>query len=184
MSDFQTKKRVIVTVLAVLLIADGGLLYLDSKLSAPGSNRQQSLTAQTRQLALVKADIERASKIRGTIPEILAKFDQFEATLLPATKGYSTLLQEMDEYARDSHLMVEGEQFHQKEISGRNLTELTVEASVSGDYGGIVNFLNHLQRSKNVYIVDSLAVESQTTERGPEGALRVSLHIRTYFRKA
>jgi len=184
MGDFQTKKRVIVAGLAVLLIADGALIYFNAKLTSPANNRQQTLAAQTRQLALVKADVERAAKIRGTIPEILAKFDQFEGTLLPASKGYSTLLQELDEYAHDSRLIVEDEQFHHKDINDRNLTELSVDASVSGDYNGIVNFLNHLQRSKNVYIVDSLGVESAEAGHGPTGAVRVSLHIRTYFRKA
>jgi hypothetical protein len=60
---------------------------------------------------------------------------------------------------------------------------LFMDASVSGDYNGIVNFLNRLQRSKNVYIVDSLAVDTAESGRGPNG-LKISLHLRTYFRKA
>ncbi|HYA78850.1 MAG TPA: type 4a pilus biogenesis protein PilO [Candidatus Bathyarchaeia archaeon] len=184
MGDFKTKKQIIVAALAVLLLADGALVYFNSKLSTPQSNRQQVLAAQTRQLALVKADIERASKIRETIPDILKKFDQFEATLLPAGKGYSVITQELDDYARDSHLLVGDVQYHPKEVTGRSLTELSMEASVTGDYNGIVSFLNRLQRSKNVYIVDSLAVDTVESEHGPAGTLRVSLHMRTYFRKA
>jgi Type II secretion system (T2SS), protein M subtype b len=184
MGDFQTKKRVILITLAILLLADAGLLFLNSRLSSPENNRQQSLVAENRQLALVKADVERAAKIRGTIPDILKKFDQFEETLLPASKGYSVISQEMDEYARDTRLIVEDVQIHQKDISGRNLEELTLDAAVEGDYNGIVSFLNRLQRSKNVYIVDSLAVDTAESGRGPAGTLRVSLHMRTYFRKA
>jgi Tfp pilus assembly protein PilO len=184
MSDFQKKKRLIVAVLAVLLLADAAFLYFNSQLSSPANDRQQILNLQTRQLALVKADVERATKIRATIPDILKKFDQFEGTLLPASKGYSVILQEMDDYARDSHLLVEETNYHEKEVSGRNLTELFLDASVSGDYNGIVNFLNRLQRSKNVYIVDSLAVDTAEAGRGANAPLRVSLHMRTYFRKA
>jgi Tfp pilus assembly protein PilO len=184
MGNFQTKKQLIIAGLAVLLLGDVALMYFNSKLSAPESDRQQTLTTQTRQLALVKADVERASKIRGTIPEILRKFDQFEGTLLPASKGNSVISQELDEYARDTHLIVEDVQYHPKDVSGRNLTELYMDASVTGDYNGIVNFLNRLQRSKNVYIVDSLAVDSAEAGRGPAGSLRISLHMRTYFRKA
>jgi Tfp pilus assembly protein PilO len=183
--DFPTKRRLIITGLVVLLLADGALVFFNSKLSAPTSARQQALTSANRQLALVKADIERATKIRATIPDVLRKFDQFEATLLPASKGFSVLAQEMDDYARESHLIVESTQFHPKDVSGRNLTELTIEAEVTGDYNGIVTFLNHLQRSKNVYIVDALAVDTTATEgRGPAGTLKVALHMRTYFRKA
>jgi type IV pilus assembly protein PilO len=183
MQDFQGKRRLIIGGLAVLLLADALLLYFNSRLSSPASDRQQVLASQSRQLALVKADVERATKIRATIPDILKKFDQFESTLLPASKGYSVILQELDDYARETHVMAEETTYHQKDVVGRNLTELYLDASVSGDYNSIVNFLNRLQRSKNVYIVDSLAVDTAESGRGPNGSLRVSLHIRTYFRK-
>jgi Tfp pilus assembly protein PilO len=184
MGEFQRKKQLIIAGLAILLLADLALFFFNSRLSSPQNDRQQTLAAQTRQLALVKADVERASKIRGTIPDILKKFDQFEATLLPASKGFSVISQELDEYAHDTHLIVDGVQWHQKDVTGRTLTELNFEASVTGDYNGIVSFLNHLQRSKNVYIVDSLGVETSEAGHGTAGALKVSLHLRTYFRKA
>jgi hypothetical protein len=184
MADFQTKRRFIMGGLALLVLADLALVYFNNKLSAPGNERQQELTLKTRQLALVKADVERAAKIRGTIPEILSKFDQFESTLQPASKGYSVISQEFDQYARDTHLLVDGVQLHAKDLTGRGLTEVSFDATVSGDYNGIVTFLNHLQRSKNVYIVDSLAVDTADSSHGPAGSLRVGLHLHTYFRKA
>jgi Tfp pilus assembly protein PilO len=184
--DFPTKRRLIIAGLVVLLLADGALVFFNSKLSAPSSARQLAIANANRQLGLVKADIERATRIRGTIPDVLRKFDQFEATLLPASKANSVLAQEMDDYARESHLIVESTQFHPKDVAGRNLTELTIDAEVTGDYNGIVTFLNHLQRSKNVYIVDALAVDTAATQErgGPAGSLKVALHLRTYFRKA
>ena len=184
MRDFHVKKQLIITGLALLLLADSTFFYFNAKLSNPQQNRQQVLAMQTRQLALVKADVKRASDIRGRIPQVLKEFDQFEATLLPASKGYSSILQEMDEYARDTHLIVEDVRYHEKDATGRNLSELTLDASVSGDYNGIVSFLNHLQRSKNVYIVDSLAVDTATSGQTPAGTLKVNLHLRTFFRKA
>jgi hypothetical protein len=184
MGNFQKKKRLILVSLAILLLLDFALFFFNSRLSSPQNDRQQTLASETRRLALVKADVERASKIRGTIPDILKKFDQFEATLLPASKGYSVIAQELDEYARETHLIAEGVQWHQKDVTGRNLTEVNFDASVGGDYSGIVNFLNRLQRSKNVYIVDSLGVETGEAGHGPVGALRITLHMRTYFRKA
>jgi Tfp pilus assembly protein PilO len=182
--DFPTKRRLIIIGLVVLLAGDAALIYFNSRLSSPASARQQAISNASRQLALVKADIERATKIRATIPEVLKKFDQFEGTLLPASKGFSVLAQEMDDYARESHLIVENAQFHPKDVAGRNLTELTMEAEVTGDYNGIVTFLNRLQRSKNVYIVDSLAVDTTSNQGRPAGSLKVALHMRTYFRKA
>jgi hypothetical protein len=58
-----------------------------------------------------------------------------------------------------------------------------IEAIVAGDYNGVVRFVNQLQRSKNVYIVDALQLESDTSGQGPANLLKISLHLRTYFRK-
>jgi Tfp pilus assembly protein PilO len=183
MSDFQTKKQMIMVGLAILLLADGAFFYFNSKLASPANDRQLTLATESRQLALVKADVERASRIRGTIPDVLKKFDAFEDTLLPASKGNSVISEELDQYANETHLIVDDLKVRPKDVAGRNLTELILDASVTGDYNGIVNFLNRLQRSKNVYIVDSLAVDTEESGRGPAGALRVTLHMRTYFRK-
>jgi|SRR5271166_5324958 len=186
MRDFQLRKQLIIAGLALLLLADAALGYFNYTLSSPREERQRVLAAQTRQLSLVKADIDRATKIRAKIPEVLQEFDQFETTLLPASRGYSLISQELDEYAHDTHLIVDGVKFHEKTVtgSGHELTEVLLDSSVSGDYNGIVSFLNHLQRSKKVYIVDSLDVDSQSSGQSPVGTLRVNLHMRTYFRKA
>ncbi len=184
MPSFQIKKVFIIAGLAILLLADAAFLYFNSKMSSPQQNRRQVLATETRQLALVKADVKRASEIREKIPQVLKQFDDFENTLLPASKGYSVIAQEMDEYALDAHLVVDNVKFREKEVTGRNLTELSLESSVTGDYHGIVLFLNSLQRSKHVYIVDALEVDSQNFGHGPAGTLRVNLHMRTYFRKA
>jgi len=102
-------------------------------------------------------------------------------------KGYSVVSQEVGEIARDTHVQVQDLKFRQKEVSGRNVDEVEVEAVLDGDYPGIVRFLNRLQRSKNTYIVDSLGLDSAsgtgTANQAPPGTVKVSLHLRSYFRK-
>ncbi|HTZ33056.1 MAG TPA: type 4a pilus biogenesis protein PilO [Methylomirabilota bacterium] len=182
--DFVMQKRLILAGLAVLLLADGTLAYFSMKMAVPREEREKMLLSEGRQVALVKADVERAKKIQQNLPDVLKRFDDFEGTLLPASKGYSVILQEVDEYAKDAHVVNEGVNFKGKDVTGRNLSEVEIDSTVEGDYNGIVVFLNHLQRSKNVYIVDALAVDSQNPAQGQPGGLRVSLHLRTYFRKA
>jgi hypothetical protein len=184
MRDFGLQKRIIFAGLAILLAADAVLAYYNYKMAAAHESPRQVFFAQRRQLELLRADVKRAGEIRARIPEVLKSFDQFETTLPPAGKGYSVISQEMGDIARETHLLIEDTKFHEKELAGRNLNELTLEATVGGDYTGIVRFLNRLQRSKNVYIVDSLEVDSQNPGQGTPGALKVNLHIRTYFRKA
>ena len=188
MNDFRIKKRLIITGLAVLFLLDAALTYHNVKLSTREANPDVVLKAEARQVALVKADVERANKIKARLPEVEKYFDQFENTLPPAGKGYSVVSQEVGDIARDTHIQVDDLKFRQKEVTGRNVDEIEVEATLDGDYAGIVRFLNRLQRSKNTYIVDSLGLDSNSGQ-GPAkqgvapGTVKVALRLRSYFRK-
>jgi len=182
MSDFILQKRLIVAGLAALLLADGGFAYYNAKMSSNHQNPDQVLKEQNLRLATLKADVKRASDIRAHIPEVVQKFDAFEQELPPASKGYSAISQELDETAKDTRVLIEDEKFHQKEVTGRSLQELDIEAAINGDYSSIVSFLNRLQRSKNTYIVDSLQLES-SGGANPTSTLKVTFHLRTLFRK-
>jgi Tfp pilus assembly protein PilO len=187
MNDFKLKKRMILTLLVLLLAVDGALAYHNSRLAVKDENPDVKLKAESRQVALVKADVERANKIKARLPEVEKYFDQFETTLPPAGKGYSLVSQEVEEIARDTHVEVQDLKFREKEISGRNVNEVEIDAVLDGDYAGIVRFLNRLQRSKNTYVVDSLGLDSAsgtgTANQAPPGTVKVSLHLRSYFRK-
>jgi hypothetical protein len=187
MGDFKVKKRLILAGLALLVAVDGGLAIHNSRLAVKDENPEATLKAAARQVALVKADVERANKIKARLPEVQKYFDQFETTLPPAGKGYSLVSEEVGGIARDTHVAVRDLKFREKEIPGRNVDEIEIEALLDGDYAGIVRFLNRLQRSKNTYVVDSLGLDSASGASGanqaPPGTVKVSLHLRSYFRK-
>lgn len=180
----RLKRQLIYAGLAVLLVADAGFAYLSSQISSSRQNPQQELAAQNRQLQLMKLDVKRATEIRAKIPEVLKEFDAFEAALPTAGRGYSTIDQELTQFARETHLQVDEKKFKGKELAGRSLIEVEIEETVTGDYTGIVSFLNRLQRSRNTYVIDGLQVDSQTTGQVAPGTLRIELKLLTYFRKA
>ena len=45
----------------------------------------------------------------------------------------------------------------------------------------MVHFLNGLQRAQNVYAVEALEAKADSAQ-GANGKVRVSMHIKTYFR--
>jgi len=184
MRNFDLERKLILGGLAILLLADVGFAYFNSRLSAAREvPAEQTLGAQARQVALMKADIQKASLIRKGVPAVTKEFDQFESSLPAATNGYSVISQEIDDIAKDTHVVIEDTKFHEKDLVGRSLSEVEFESTVSGDYPGIVRFLNKLQRSKNAYIVDSLQLDSANAGQTPGAPLKVGLHLRTYFRK-
>jgi Tfp pilus assembly protein PilO len=182
--DFKLEKRAILFGVALLVIADVALaVYGWKRASAPRS--QQDLAVLMRNRELLRADVKRAQDIRQKIPAIQNDCDQFEQSLYPGTAGYSLVTAELGAIANKAGLQLESQSFRQNDVKGRGLTEVIIEATVTGGYSGVVRFLNGLQRSSNVYAVESLAAKSEAQQPGARsGGVRVTMHIKTYFRTA
>jgi Tfp pilus assembly protein PilO len=182
--NFKLRKQIILTVVGLLILADVVLAVYAYRLNLSPHAPQQVLARENLQLELQRADIKRAKSIRQRIPAIRKGFDQFEASLIPSSRGYSSLASEIGSVATKAGVKVDEVHFHQKEVPTRGLSEVEIESTVSGDYANVVRFLNGLQRSQNVYAVESLALAPGDTAQNPSGAIRVNLHMKTYFRIA
>jgi len=182
--DFKLKKRAIVVLLVLLIVAAVALGFYSYNLASAQSAKQE-LALMTVNRDLLKKDIQRALEIRSHIPAIQKDCDSFEQSLFPASVGYSTVTAQLCELAAKAGLRLESRSFKPKPVKGRDLTELGIDAQVVGDYRGVVRFLNGLQRSKNFYAVEGLSAHSSTPTQGvAKGALQVTVHITTYFRPA
>src|SRR5258708_10749261 len=126
MSDFTIKKRIILALLALMLAMDGGLAFHNSRLSVKDENPDAKLKAEALQVALVKKDIERANGIKARLPEVQKYFDQFEDTLPPAGKSYSVVLQELGDFARDTHVQVQDGRYLPYEVFRHNLQQVNL----------------------------------------------------------
>jgi type IV pilus assembly protein PilO len=183
-NDFTFRRQAIFAGVALLVLVDGALaVYSWQLVSAPQTPRQQ-FSLEMRQHDLLKADIKRAQDIRDKIPAIQKDCDQFEQSLFPASAGYSSVSSELGSIAKKRGVQLEGLSFRQTEIAGRGTTEVAIDATVNGDYKSVVQFLNSVQRSANLYEVDTLTLAPENANQGTSGVLKVSLHLKTYFRTA
>jgi type IV pilus assembly protein PilO len=181
-NDFTVKKRLIVLVLVLLIGADIALGAYSWNL-ASAQTAQQQLAVMLQNRDLLKKDIQRADEIRSNIPAIQKDCDAFEQSLFPRSTGYSAVSAELSSLAAKSGLRLESRALSPKTVKGHDLTEVKIDAQVTGDYRGVVRFLNALQRSENFYAVDGLSARSTSQTQGvPKGTLQVTLHIKTYFR--
>lgn len=179
--EFTFQKRGIIVLLAALIVADITLGAYSWNLSSAQS-AQQELAALQRTERLLKADIEYAQRIRRDIPDIQKNCDRYEHSMFPESAGYSSVTADLGAIAAKSGLRLETTSFRGVDIKGHALKEISIDTSVSGNYRGIVQFLNGLQRSSNLYAVESLSAKSDAQNQG--GLLRVSVHLKTYFRAA
>jgi len=182
--EFTFRKQAIIAGMVLLVLADVALAAYSWHLaSAPQSPREQ-WSLEMKQHDLLKADIKRAQDIRDKIPAIQKNFDQIENSLFPASAGYSKVRSELGDIARKSGIHLEDLSFRQSEISSRGLTQVIVDATVVGDYKSVMQFLNGVQRSPNLYEVDALALATENANQGASGAIKVAVHLKTYFRTA
>ena len=178
--SFTVKKQMILVGLGILFLADLALAGYSWQSSTALRTPIAQLEVDSRKLQLLNADIERAEKIRHDLPATIADCDRFDASLLPSSTGNSAIAAELDELARKSGLQIQSVNLRHKDILGRNLTQVDVESTVTGNYGSIVKFMNALQRSQSFYIVESLSLQSEA--QGAPGAMHIGVRLRTYFR--
>jgi type IV pilus assembly protein PilO len=179
--DFTLRKRVILGGVTLLVIADVALAAYSWQLSSAPQALPQ---AQIMQHDLLKADIKRAQEIRDNIPKTQKDCDRFEQSLFPASSGYSAVRAELGSIARKSGSRLENIAFKQTDVANRGMTEVAIDATVTGDYKSVIGFLNGLQRSPSLYAVDSLTLATETSNQSSANVIKVALHLKTYFRTA
>jgi Tfp pilus assembly protein PilO len=182
--DFTLRKRIILVGVVLLVLADVGLAAYSWQLASAPHAPKEEFAAQTKKRDLLKKSIDNAQKIRDNIPTTQKDCDRFEKALFPASSGYSALISELGEAARKSGIQIEDLTHKQTEIANRGMTEVMIDATVNGDYKNVIGFLNRLQRSTNLYAVDSLTLASQNATQASANVIKVALHLKTYFRTA
>jgi len=165
--------------LGLLLLTDIGLAVF---LWQGGREDPASWRADRDRLALqaklLRADVERGERIRADIPQAGKQCDQFyRDSFLSAGTGYSQIEADLAAIAREAGVRTGGFAFKRKDITQRGATEIQIGTTVEADYPALIRFINGLERSKNFYLLDSLALTSAAT-----GGIKLQLQLHTYFR--
>jgi len=172
------RKNLIRGVIAIVLILDIILLGVNWSLAASpqASNLQIRLLHQRRDL--IAADVRRAEDIQQSLPTVESETDTFyQKDLRPGTAGYSSVVDDLGQLAKDSHLQITSTRFRPKVVEKRGVQEITVTITTQGQYADLVSFINSLERSGSFFLLDSLSLESSS-----EGSLKLNMELRTYFR--
>jgi type IV pilus assembly protein PilO len=182
--NFTWRRRIILAGVGLLVLGDIVLAVYSWQLDAAPREPQKAMAVETKRRDLLRADIKRSQEIRDNVPATQKDCDRFEHSLFPASSGYSAVRSELGDTARKSGIQIEDLSFKQTEISNRGMTEVTIDATVNGNYKSVIGFLNGLQRSASLYSVDSLTLGSDNTNQASANVIKVALHLRTYFRTA
>ena len=133
--------------------------------------------------ALVSKQIElktlelQTAPLRGLdqrVVESRKQIENFYAERIPA--NYSSIAAEVGNLAVKSGVQLSGIQYTQSATTG-DLTELSLDARINGEYPQIMHFVNGLERDKTFFIIRSMAF---TGQQG--GLVGLRLRVSTWMR--
>jgi Tfp pilus assembly protein PilO len=102
------------------------------------------------------------------------QIESFYATRIPA--NYSSIAVQVGDLAVKSGVRLAGVQYTQGASAG-DLTEISLDARISGDYPQIMRFVNGLERSKTFFVIRAMAF---TGQQG--GLVGLRLRVSTWLR--
>jgi hypothetical protein len=164
----------VAALLVVVLYMVMHLLFLSRALT------EHNADALDHQQVLLKTARLQAQPLRGLDGKIAASTQDanvFYADRLPY--AYSEVLAELGRLTQKSNVRWANAQYGQLPVlSGEYaLTELHIDASVSGDYRPVVEFINSLERDKMFFLVNGISLSGQQT-----GTVNLRIRLTTYLR--
>jgi len=160
--------------LLVLVIGLGVRLGLDW-VTTHGSNSDALLT---KQVELKARDLETAP-LRGLdkrVDDSRAKLQGFYAKRIPAS--YSRIATRIGELQVNSKVRLTRVQYTQGP-PGSDLTEISMDAGISGGYPDIMRFVNAVERDQTFFVIRSMSL---TGQQG--GLVNLRIKISTWLRPA
>ena len=170
-------------VLGLLLLANlvAVLIVLKPWGGSPEDLQRQVVELRT-QLRQRTSALERMKTLSSKAGTARTEGDHFlnEFFLLRRT-AYSTLIGELGQSARTAGIKPKGDAFNDEPVEGSdNLGMLTIVASFEGSYADLIQFINLLDRSPRLMIIDSL----QASPQQGSGLLNVGMKFHTFVRDA
>ena len=163
---------IVFSILLVVVIVLGTRFALDwVALSSHTTDVLASKQVELKALQLQTAPLKGLDKrVDLTRDQIKAFYDK----RIPA--NYSSILAEIGALEVKSGVRLSRMQYTQG-LSGRDLTEIAMDAGVTGDYTQIMHFINSLERDKTFFVIRQMGL---TGQQG--GLVNLRLRVSTWLR--
>jgi hypothetical protein len=110
------------------------------------------------------------------VDESRSQMDSFYARRIPA--NYSSIAMRIGELEVKSGVKLSRVQYTQGQ-PGSQLTEISMDAGISGDYPAIMRFVNSLERDQTFFVIRAMALAGQQG-----GLVNLRLRVSTWLRPA
>lgn len=178
-SNSRLWKRKVVAAVGLLCLLDLGLVAFRWHLEkTPETQLRAQEKILERAAKLLDDDVQSAAAIRQHMAGVGQQAERFyREELLPASTGYSSIEADLSQIAGKAGARTSNTLFKQKDLKERGVTQVDITTEVQGDYTQLLRLIDGLERSRNFYMLNHLALGSSTT-----GGVKLNLELTTYFR--
>jgi hypothetical protein len=155
---------IIAIVLSIRMALDWAAINRNAKQAV--SAKQVELTAQELQTAPLRGLDKRVDVTRGILHGFYGK---------RVPPNYSSIAGRFDELAVKSGVRLSRVQYTQG-APGSYLTEISMDAGISGDYPQIMHFINSLERDQTFFVIRAMALTGQSG-----GLVNLRLRVSTWL---
>ncbi len=161
-------------VLAIATILLGIRVGLDWR--ATSSSNQDAMAGMQAQLRTLELQTSPLRGLDKKVDKSREQIDEFYAKRIPPS--YSAFLERLGDLKTKAPVQLTRASYTQAPGSG-DLTEIRMEAGVSGDYLGVMRFINGLERSPTFFVIRAMALSGQQS-----GTVNLRLQVSTWLRPA
>jgi hypothetical protein len=160
-----------VGVLSLIVLALAIRLGMDWAATGSGSSN----VLANKQVELKTLDLQTAP-LRGIDQRVVdsrKQIQDFDAVRIPA--NYSSIAQGIGDLEVKSGVRLSGMQYTQGASTG-DLTEISLDARISGEYQQVMRFINSIERNKTFFVIRAMAL---TGQQG--GLVNLRLRVSTWL---
>jgi Tfp pilus assembly protein PilO len=181
----QAQRRLIIVIVCLALVDVVALALLLSPAIRSGKSMQAELQRARAELALKRIQTVPALDMDQKLAEARTQISDFYAH--DFVSRYSEISEALAKAANESHVQLTNITYvpvkpnanESQPLVNSKLTEINLTLDMSGDYASEIRFINALERSKMLLVIESVNLaESQG------GSIRLNLRMQTYLRAA
>jgi Tfp pilus assembly protein PilO len=169
----QARNRFFIALIVLLVVDAAALGFLFTPWGRPPEQRE----AEYNRLRAEWQQKRRESQPLVGMPEKLQRANKDADALLTGRVAdqSSQISNELGKLAAEDHVMLERAQYETKDAELPGIERIVVKASLSADYLQLMKFINALERSKLLTVLDSIKLNEQQG-----GIVRVEMVIESY----
>jgi len=161
---------------SLLILVVGLFVWLCIDWTAMDSGASVALNAKVVELKTLKLETAPLHGLDQRLVDTQQQIESFYTRRIPA--NYSSIAIRIGELEVQSGVRLSRVQYTQG-LPGADLTEISMDAGISGEYPQIMRFVNELERDQDFFVIRAMALTGQEG-----GLVNLRLRVSTWLRPA